>query len=239
MLSKNQVKHIRQLSKKKYRQEKGLFVAEGEKVVQELHVSGWKAVEIYATHSLKNISHTLVDQDTLDKMSNLASASPVLAIFHLPKYDTISLNPKGFSLALDSVADPGNLGTIIRLCDWFGIKDLFCSPNTVDCFNPKVVQSSMGSIVRVKCHYIDLASLIGVCDTEIYAATLEGNSHYEQSFPSNGLLVMGSESHGIDDNLLKKIKNHITIPAISEGTGAESLNVATATAILLNEIFRP
>ncbi|MEK9603836.1 MAG: RNA methyltransferase [Flavobacteriaceae bacterium] len=239
MLSKNQLKHIAKLSKKKYRHDKGLFIAEGEKVVRELLNSGWVAEEIYATNDQLEIPHTLVDISTINKISHLSTSSPIFAIFQIPKYDTPDFPPNGFSVALDRIADPGNLGTIIRLCDWFGIKNLFCSPSTVDCFNPKVVQSTMGSIARVQCHYLDLGTLIDEFGTTVYAATLDGVSHYKQSFPSQGLLIMGSESHGVGDELLQKIRNRITIPTFSQGTGAESLNVATATAILLNEIFRP
>ena len=238
MLSKNQQKLIRQLSQKKYRQQSGLFVAEREKVVYELLDSGWRADQIYTTVPLQKTPHTLVDPSVIKKISHLSSSPPMIGVFHLPKYDNINTS-HGFSLVLDSIADPGNLGTIIRLCDWFGIKNLFCSPNTVDCFNPKVVQSTMGSIARVQCRYVDLLSLIEQCDGKVYAATLNGSSHYQESFPSHGLLVMGSESHGIRYELLEKIENRITIPSHSVGRGAESLNVAAATAILLSEIFRP
>tara|TARA_B100001173_G_scaffold312525_1_gene334373 strand:- start:6175 stop:6894 length:720 start_codon:yes stop_codon:yes gene_type:complete len=239
MLSKNQLKHIRQLSRKKYRQESGLFVAEGEKLVSELLDSGWKADQVYTTLPLQKTPHTLVDLSILKKITHLTSASPILGIFHLPKENFTDVKNNRFSLVLDSIADPGNLGTIIRLCDWFGIKNIFCSPNTVDCFNPKVVQSTMGSIARVRCHYVDLLSLIENCETKVYAATLDGNSHYKESFQNCGLLVMGSESHGISNELLKKIENRIRITSHSDGARAESLNVASATAILLSEIFRP
>ena len=239
MLSKNQQKHIRQLSRKKYRQESGFFVAEGEKLVNELLDSGWKADQIYTTVPLQKTPHTIVDPSVIKKISHLASASPMLGVFQLPKYSNADTDLDKFSLVLDSVADPGNLGTIIRLCDWFGIKNLFCSPNTVDCFNPKVIQSTMGSIARVRCHYVDLLSLIENCNTKVYAATLDGNSHYQESFPSHGLLLMGGESNGIGHKLLKKIENRITIPSRIGDVGPESLNVATATAILLSEIFRP
>ena len=237
MLSKNRLKLIRKLSQKKFRQENNLFVAEGEKVVFELLDSDWRVNEIYTTNPLQNIPHTIVEQSELKKISNLSSVTTIIGVFHLPKYEFSYVN-NGFSIALDSIADPGNLGTIIRLCDWFGIQNLFCSPNTVDCFNPKVVQSTMGSISRVQCHYVDLSTLIDKCETKVYATTLDGNSVYKESFPTDGLLLMGSESHGINDELLAKIKNRITIPAHSRNRGAESLNVATATAILLSEIFR-
>ena len=239
MLSKNQLRNISKLSTKKNRQESGLFLAEGEKLVYELLDSGWKANNIFTTVPIQKINHIRIDSDQMKKISHLASASKILGVFHLPKYDSNHLDRQGFSLVLDNVADPGNMGTIIRLCDWFGIKNLFCSFNSVDCFNPKVVQSTMGSIARVRCHYVDILTLIENCETPVYAATLDGNSYYKESFPSHGLLVMGSESHGISDALLEKIDNRITIPSHNSGTGAESLNVAIASAILLGEIFRP
>ena len=239
MLSKNQQKIIRQLSKKKHRKENGLFVAEGEKVVHELLTCGWKAEQIYSIDPIKNIPHTIVEPSELKKISNFSSVSPILGVFHLPDYDHNDNNDPGFSIALDNISDPGNLGTIIRLCDWFGIKKIFCSPNTVDCFNPKVVQSTMGSIARVQCHYVDLMELIENFHFEVYAAVLNGKSIYKESFSSNGLLLMGSESHGIGKSLLEKIKNQITIPNLSSNKGPESLNVSTATAIVLSEIFRP
>ena len=239
MLSKNQQKFIRQLSQKKYRKETGLFVAEGEKLVNDLLDSEWKADQVYTAVPLKKTPYTLVESSVLKKISHLASGSPVLGLFKLPDYDLVDLDMKGFSLVLDSIADPGNLGTIIRLCDWYGIKNLFCSPNTVDCFNPKVIQSTMGSIARVKCHYIDLLYLIENYNAKVYAATLDGNSHYHESFPSNGLLVIGNESHGISKELLKKIEKRVSIPSRFVNYGPESLNAASATAILLSEIFRP
>ena len=239
MLSKNQQKLIRQLTRKKYRQETGLFVAEGEKLVNELLNSGWIADQIYTTVPLQKTPYTIVDPNVIKKISYLASSSPVLALFQLPEYNLDDIDIHGFSLVIDSISDPGNLGTIIRLCDWFGIKNIFCSPNTVDCFNPKVIQSTMGSIARVRCHYVDLLPVIENYDSMVYAATLDGNSHYQEFFTSNGLLVIGNESHGISDELLKKIENRVSIPSRPGNVGPESLNVATATAILLSEIFRP
>jgi len=237
MLSKNQQKHIRQLSKKKYRQETGLFVAEGEKTVFDLLDAGWKTDEIYATKGFKNIPYTKVDVVEMGKITHLSTPSPLLAVFYIPKYTSDLWIRGGFSLALDGVTDPGNLGTIIRLCDWFGVKNIFCSPNTVDCYNPKVIQSTMGSIARVTCQYTDLHQLVEHFGGEIFAATLDGISHYGQSFPTNGLLIMGSESHGIRKALESRVTEKITIPSVPN-SGAESLNVATATAIVLSEHAR-
>jgi len=238
MLSKNQLRNISKLSTKKNRQESGLFIAEGEKLVYELLDSGWKVNKVYTTVPIKKINHIRINSNQMKKISHLASASKILGVFHLPKYDSNHIDHQEFSLVLDNVSDPGNMGTIIRLCDWFGIKNLFCSFNSVDCFNPKVVQSTMGSIARVRCHYVDILKLIQNCERPVYAATLDGNSYYKESFPSHGLLVMGSESHGISEALLEKIDHRITIPSNNNGVGAESLNVALASAIILGEIFR-
>ena len=238
MLSKNQLRNISKLSTKKNRQESGLFLAEGESWFMNYWIRVGRQINLHYCTNPK-INHTRIDSNQMKKISHLASASKILGVFHIPKYDSNHKDHQGFSLVLDNVADPGNMGTIIRLCDWFGIKNLFCSANTVDCFNPKVVQSTMGSIARVRCHYVDILTLIDNCDAPVYAATLDGSSHYEESFPTQGLLVMGSESHGISDALLEKIDHRITIPSHNSGAGVESLNVAIASAILLGEIFRP
>ncbi|OUW77409.1 MAG: hypothetical protein CBD72_01120 [Flavobacteriaceae bacterium TMED212] len=238
MLSKNEQKKIRLLSEKKYRSKLGLFIAEGLKIVKELILEGYVFESIYSSKPIDFAPHKLIDKSTLNKVSHLTNASSIIGIFKIPK---ISNNYKveSFSLALDSVSDPGNLGTIIRLCDWFGIKDIFCSSDTVDCYNSKVVQSSMGSIARVKCHYIDLSTFLSKSELTVYGATLNGTSHYDTLYDKKGILVLGSESHGISPQVLKEIDQYITINSKGVGTKADSLNVATATAILLGEVFRP
>lgn len=239
MLSKNQQKLIRQLAQKKYRQQLGLFVAEGEKLVYELLQAGWKAQSVFTTVPFDPWEYTMVNPEQLNRATHLATASTVLGVFHLPEYPFDEPDLEAFSLVLDGIADPGNLGTIIRLCDWYGIRNIYCSSNTVDCFNPKVVQSTMGSIARVKCHYTDLEALVGRVRLPVFAAVLSGESHYKVPFPHAGLLVLGSESHGIRPELLQKNTNKITIKPRAQGEAhAESLNVATASAILLSEIFR-
>ena len=237
MLSKNELKQIRQLASKKYRSITGLFVAEGIKVVREFCDSGWKPQAVYSVNDLDFVSYTKVDQASLDKITHFSTASSVLAIFKLPEQKEHSSDE--FSVALDSISDPGNLGTIIRLCDWFGIKNIICSHDTVDCFNPKVVQSTMGSIARVKCYYCDLEAFLKNHAAPVYGACLEGTSFYTQDFDAKGVLVMGSESHGISPEIKKLLSEKITIPAASDGPHAESLNVAMATAIILGEIYRP
>ena len=239
MLSKKEQKQIRLLGQKKYRYRSGLFIAEGMKIIRELVQEGFKSHKIYSTTAIDFAPYNLVDQEYLNVVSHLTSGTNILAVFKIPKVSLDSINMNLFSLALDSVSDPGNLGSIIRSCDWYGIKNLFCSPDTVDCFNPKVVQSSMGSIARVNCHYIDLNNLIDQFSNTVYGSTLNGINHYEVSFDQKGLLIMGSESHGISRKILEKIDKRITIKSIDPLSKVNSLNVSSATAILLGEIFRP
>ena len=238
MLSKNEQKKIRLLSEKKYRSKFGLFIAEGLKIVKELIQEGYAFESIYSSKPIDFAPYKLIDKSTLNKVSQLTNASSIIGVFKIPKFSN-RFNTESFSLALDSVSDPGNLGTIIRLCDWFGINDIFCSSDTVDCYNSKVVQSSMGSIARVKCHYIDLSTFLSKSELTVYGATLNGISHYDNLYNKKGILVLGSESHGISPQVLKEIDQYVTINSIGVGTKADSLNVATATAILLGEVFRP
>jgi TrmH family RNA methyltransferase len=238
MLSKNEQKKIRLLSEKKYRSKYGLFIAEGLKIVKELIQEGHAFESIYSSKPIDFAPYKLIDKPTLNKVSQLTNASSIIGVFKIPKFSN-RFNTESFSLALDSVSDPGNLGTIIRLCDWFGINDIFCSSDTVDCYNLKVVQSSMGSIARVKCHYIDLSAFLSKSELTVYGATLNGISHYENLYNKKGILVLGSESHGISPQVLKEIDKYVTINSKGVGTKADSLNVATATAILLGEVFRP
>ena len=238
MLSKNEQKKIRLLSEKKYRSKFGLFIAEGLKIVKELIQEGHAFESIYSSKPIDFAPYKLIDKSTLNKVSQLTNASSIIGVFKIPKFSN-RFNTESFSLALDSVSDPGNLGTIIRLCDWFGINDIFCSSDTVDCYNLKVVQSSMGSIARVKCHYIDLSTFLSKSELTVYGATLNGISHYDNLYNKKGILVLGSESHGISPQVLKEIDQYVTINSKGGGTKADSLNVATATAILLGEVFRP
>tara|TARA_X000000950_G_scaffold37305_1_gene39843 strand:+ start:89 stop:805 length:717 start_codon:yes stop_codon:yes gene_type:complete len=238
MLSKNEQKKIRLLDEKKYRSKFGLFIAEGLKIVKELIQEGHAFESIYSSKPIDFAPYKLIDKSTMNKVSQLTNASGIIGVFKIPKFSN-RFNTESFSLALDSVSDPGNLGTIIRLCDWFGINDIFCSSDTVDCYNSKVVQSSMGSIARVKCHYIELSDFLSKSELTVYGATLNGISHYDNLYNKKGILVLGSESHGISPQVLKEIDHCVTINSNGVGTKADSLNVATATAILLGEIFRP
>ncbi|EGV44139.1 RNA methyltransferase [Bizionia argentinensis JUB59] len=238
MLSKNQIKLLARLKQKKFRQEQGLFVAEGIKTIQELLNSTLILHQLYTVKSfnLDAELETLIDEKELKKISFLKTPNQALAVFKIP--DEKDLPKKGFVLALDDVRDPGNLGTIIRLCDWFGISNLVCSEQTVDCFNPKVIQATMGSITRVQVSYTDLNTYLNDTTLPVYGAFMDGKNVYTESLVSEGVLVMGNEANGISEDIEKHITKRISIPRFGEIQATESLNVATATAILLSEFRR-
>lgn len=238
MISNNEIKLITSLQQKKYRIKHGLFVAEGEKLILDLIESGMKAHSFFATQPAPelNVSPTLIGQNELQKISSLKNSNGWLAVFEIPQ--SVALDQDELILVLDAVRDPGNLGTIIRLCDWFGVSHLICSEDTVDCFNPKVVQATMGSIARVCIHYLSLESFLKESTLPIYGAVLNGSNIYRQKLPEAAILVMGSEAHGISENITSYITQTITIPQFGSGGRAESLNVATATAVLLSEFRR-
>lgn len=241
-LSANKIKFIRSLAQKKFRDEHSLFVAEGEKIVAEAQASGYKIEEIYRIEE--------IGTEAMARISNLSTPSPVLAVIRKPEFsaeDIISgLKPesKGLNLALDGVKDPGNLGTIIRIADWFGVEAIFASPGTVEVFNPKVVQATMGAIFRKKVIYTDLAELctrFKSLGLPVYGTLLDGKNIYE-ALPADrkhGLVVMGSESFGISDELRGVIDHKLYIPPYpADSVTSESLNVAIATAIICAEFRR-
>lgn len=239
MISKNKIKLIRSLETKKGREKAGLFVAEGPKVVHDLLHEGFVSEEI------------LEDIEDIKKVSFLQHPQPVLGVFQMPTEDKANSNDSSDTyngqidnqlvLALDGVQDPGNLGTIIRIADWFGIENIFCSHETADCWNPKVVQATMGSIARVKLHYLDLNKLIEHLPTSypVYATLLDGNNIYGQPLTQHGMIVMGNEGKGISPLLRTKINRKLLIPNYPpERETAESLNVAIATSIVCAEFRR-
>ena len=238
MLSSNQRKLILQLEKKKYRLANKLFVAEGKKVVNELINSDWSFKNLFSIEENFHPGSELLTSDEMKKISNFKTPSQVLGIFLLPDSQEIISEP--ITIGIDGINDPGNLGTIIRLCDWFGLSELICSMNSVDCFNSKVIQASMGSISRVKCHYVDdLGSTLSSMQKPIYGATLSGDSIYSTQLPNKASYVFGNESHGISKPLLSQLDGELSIPQFREGDNkAESLNVANASAIFLSELFR-
>ena len=237
MVSKSQLKLIRSLHQKKYRTEHGLFFIEGIKGVKELLSSGFKVFKVLVT---KEMDSTFSDVETeeisgtdLKNISALKNPSGVLAVFEIPK--AMPVGKKDWIVVLDDVRDPGNLGTIIRLCDWFGIMQLVCSRETVDCFNPKVLQATMGSIARVNIVYEDLEVFLDGTNQPIYGGFMQGASIYKKEFTNAGILVMGNEANGISAKVEAKITERITIPQFGNKS-TESLNVATATAIILGEV---
>ncbi len=239
MLSKSQLKLINSLKHKKYRLSNKLFVAEGIKTVQELINSEVDLVRLYlTTMEIAAPDHlcTIISSKELKRISFLSTPQKVFGLFQIP--DPKPIDHEGLIIALDSVSDPGNLGTIIRLCDWFGVKDLVCSPDTVDCYNPKVVQATMGSIARVNVTYTELGTFLGESEKPSYGTFMEGEIIYNSELPDSGVIVFGNEAHGISDNLKGKIKKAITIPQFSVHQQTESLNVANAVAIVLSEFRR-
>jgi TrmH family RNA methyltransferase len=249
MISKNQIKNISALHQKKFRKELGLFIAEGPKVVDEFLHSDLKIVEIYGLENwvtknlllLKklNCPHFIATEAELTRISALQTPNEVLAVFKQPVYTEKEINTKAdLFLYLDGVSDPGNMGTIIRMADWFGIKQVFCSDTCADVFNPKVVQSTMGSLARVKMLTKDLSEICSLLNIkEIYGATLGGENLYTSNLSKKCVLVIGSESRGISANNTKLLSKQISIPQ-AKGGKTESLNAAVATSIILSEFFR-
>jgi len=244
MLSKNQSKKLRALQRKKERKSSGLYVVEGKKIVEEILQSTNDWFELYATSTWFD-SHTefadrtnsfvMSDKD-LAQVSTLKTPNEVLLVLKQnSELDFSEVKSEQLVLALDGVKDPGNMGTIIRLADWFGVQHILCTSDSVDQYNPKTVQSAMGSINRVQVHYGDLIRMLSDLDThQIYACDLNGESIYKTDFSEKSILLMGSESHGISDEILNLVNQKITIPTFSK-SGIDSLNVATATAIVLSE----
>ena len=240
MVSKNQIKLISSLQQKKQRIAHQLFIAEGIKGVQELLDAHFELDHLYTTQNdfetVSNSLKTVVSEADLRKMSALATPNTCLAVFRIPKEKEIVTS--GLIVALDDVRDPGNLGTILRLCDWFGIQQLICSKETVDIYNPKVVQATMGSIARVNVSYVDLKDFLKTTSIPVFGTFMNGDNIYKASLPQEGIIVMGNEANGISSELEKIIKNRLTIPRFGAIQKTESLNVATATAIVLSEFCR-
>jgi len=239
MLSKSQIKLINSLKQKKYRQQHKLFVAEGKKTILELLQSNLQLHQLYTTTLEFDVLDGLVTQvsdSELKKISFLKTPNTALAVFKIP--NEISIDFSRLVIALDDVRDPGNLGTIIRLCDWFGVKDLICSLETVDCYNPKVIQSTMGSITRVNVSYVDLKQVLETQEVDVFGAFMDGENVYETQLPNSGILVLGNEANGICHTIEKLVTRRISIPRFGELQATESLNVANAAAILLSEFKR-
>ena len=238
MLSNNQRKLINQLGKKKYRVENKLFIAEGKKIVNELVNSNLPFKTLFSTEENFHPKAELLKFEEMKKITQFKTPSNVLGIFRLPK--TQKIIGENTTIAIDGINDPGNLGTIIRLCDWFGLSELICSKTTVDNYNPKVIQSSMGSIARVRCHYVEnLKESLIALKKPIYGTSTVGNSIYKNKLIRKASYVFGNESHGISKSILEILDGELSIPKFKDGNNfPDSLNVASASAILLGELFR-
>lgn len=236
MVTKNQIKRILSLQQKKYRKQYGLFFVEGQKMIRELLDSDFVLEELFVTEDIfKEIpTRNIISENELKKISALSNANNSLAVFKIP--DRKKVSDEGLIVALDSVRDPGNFGTIIRLCDWFGIKNIVCSEDTVDLYNPKVLQATMGSITRVNVSYTNLNEFLSKTKLPVFGTFMEGENIYKTDLPQKGIIVLGNEANGISEETEKSITKKITVPRF--GNNTESLNVATATAIVLSEFKR-
>jgi RNA methyltransferase, TrmH family len=255
MLSRNQIKYIHSLKVKKQRELHRQFIAEGSKLVTELLGSDHQVLEIFATgewidqyapiFQSKKIHPTAVTENELSRITSLKTPSPVLAIVSVPEMVIEKGTFLGkLILALDRISDPGNLGTMIRIADWFGIHAVICSETTVDLYNPKVVQATMGSIARVPVHYTDLESFLSgmPATVNIYGSFLEGENIYTMDLADEGIIIIGNESTGISDSVAKYVTHKIHIPSFSTGkepgSRAESLNASVAAAVICSEFKR-
>ena len=239
MVSDKQIKIIKSLKLKKNRIKHNLFVAEGDKTILELITAGFNINSLYSINrQIEGVKNSVIQlsKPELNKMSNLSNPKNSLGVFEIPKPKKINYNK--LIIGLDNISDPGNLGTIIRLCDWFGIEDLICSFDTVDCYNPKVVQASMGSISRVNITYLDLQKTLENNSLKTYGTYMQGDSIFEIDEIKNGVILFGNEANGINPNLSKFIDKRLSIPRFGKLKKTESLNVANALSIVLSENSR-
>lgn len=245
MLSKSQISFIKSLHQKKYRKEHGLFIVEGIKSIQEFFQSSYQIHTIFYNSEQYNLLPKLpaninlfeVKNAELDKISTLQTPQGFLALVHFPKNKELELKElkNEFTLVLDGVQDPGNMGTIIRTADWFGFKNIICSVDCVEVFNPKTVQATMGSLARINVYEADLPALLEKNTIPVFGALLDGESIYKTQWGTEGLVILGNEGKGISAEVIKKINKPVTIPKIGE---AESLNVAVSAAIFCAELVR-
>ncbi|MFN8283980.1 MAG: RNA methyltransferase [Chitinophagales bacterium] len=234
MLSKNDIKYINSLKIKKYRTKYSHFTAEGVKIIKELIEQGLEVVNMYALSAdlLQDERCTIVSEQDLDKITALKNHHGCFAVFKIPQH-SLEIGDNEWILMLDDIQDPGNMGTIIRTCDWFGVQKIICSDGCVDAYSPKVVQASMASIGRVQVFETDLNTILSNYKLPVYGAVLNGKNYYEQDFSQEGFILIGNEGHGIHTDLQQKITFPITIPKKGK---TESLNAAIATALILDKI---
>lgn len=246
MIGKNTIKWVHSLEMKKNRKREGLFVAEGPKVVGDL-LSRFRLHSVFATDEWTgsdrigaDVRLERVDDDTLRRLSFLQHPQQVVAVMEMNKEEKVEVDADRLTIMLDGVQDPGNLGTIIRIADWFGIDSIICSPDTADAYNPKVVQATMGSLGRVSVTYSPLVPLLSSlpADMPIYGTLLDGKDIYQKELTRHGVIIMGNEGNGISDEVRAMVTHPLLIPRFRQGESAESLNVAVATAITCSEFCR-
>ena len=242
-MTKAEIQFVRSLADKQVRDQERLFIAEGEKLISEIIDSHLRIRNIYALEGVLNGRAEVVTPKEMERISQLKSASNCLAVVEQPRFTTpATAVANALSLALDGVQNPGNLGTIIRLADWFGISDIFCSESTADCYNPKVIQATMGAILRVRVHYLPLADFLertAKGGIPIYGTMLDGRNIYHTDLTPNGIIVMGNEGKGVSPECAKHFTHRLLIPSYPpERQGSESLNVAMATGIVCAEFRR-
>lgn len=240
MVSKNQIKLISSLHQKKYRIAHQLFIAEGVKGIHELLSSNFELEHLYVTvddfRTVASTQKTLISDADLKKISALTTPNTCLAVFKIPNERAVV--SEGLIVALDTIRDPGNMGTILRLCDWFGINQVICSKETVDLYNPKVVQATMGSIARVNVNYLNLNTFLETTSLPVYGTFMDGEDIYNSEITNEGIIILGNEANGISKEIEALVTKRITIPRFGNLQQTESLNVATATAIVLSEFKR-
>jgi TrmH family RNA methyltransferase len=235
MISKSEIKRLNALKIKKYRSIYGQFVVEGPKVLNDFLSAGMMPDLVFHTQKvdpdknfIKKIESSLISEEELIKISSLQTPQGCLAIFKMPEPKG-ECSSEGWIMMTDNIQDPGNLGTLIRIADWFGIEDFICSEDTVDCYNPKVIQASMGSLARVNTHYLPIKEWLSETELPVYAGLLDGDDIRGTSFSQKGILLIGNEGKGIRDELLPFITHKVAIPKLG---GAESLNAAVAGGIM-------
>ena len=240
-MTKQEIQFVRSLADKRNRDQERLFIAEGDKLISEIAASGLKVRNIYALEGHLSGKAEVVSAKEMERISQLKTAASSLAVVEQPRHKTPSTAPANkLSIALDGVQNPGNLGTIIRLADWFGVEDIFCSEDCADCFNPKVVQATMGAILRVRVHYTNLAKWLGEQHgAKVYGTFLEGENIYSAKLDKSGIIVMGNEGQGISTEVAATVSHKLLIPPYpADRCGSESLNVAVATAVICSEFRR-
>lgn len=245
MLTQADIKLINSLKQTKARRKTGLFLVEGPKMVNELIIYPNFEIQFIAASkkwidsqkTSYNFSLKEISEKALQKLSNFYTANEILAVVKIPEDLNFTASNNDLYLVLDNIQDPGNLGTIIRTAEWFGIKEILCSNDTVDCFNPKVVQATMGSLFRVRCHYTDLPSFLKKQQAPIYGTLLDGKNIYQEYLSQAGFIVIGNESKGISNEVKKLITHPLLIPSYGYSK-AESLNASTATAVVCAEFKR-